>query len=57
MMTPARLREIDELYYAVRKRGRQALAEVDLELRREVEKLLAQDSGASRFIPDPGAAG
>ncbi|HYR90388.1 MAG TPA: protein kinase [Terriglobia bacterium] len=44
-MTPERWRQIEELYNAARERGPIALADTDPELRREVERLLAQDSG------------
>ena len=43
-MTPDRWRQIDELYHSARERGSVALADTDPELRREVERLLAQDS-------------
>jgi len=45
-MTPARRREIDELYQAARDPAKRAevLAAADSELRREVEALLARDS-------------
>src|SRR5262245_16325740 len=44
-MTPERWRIIEELYRAARERGPEVLAGVDPELRGEVERLLAQDSG------------
>jgi hypothetical protein len=40
-----RWRQIEELYHAARERGPGALAETNPELRREVERLLGQDSG------------
>src|ERR1700693_5760075 len=50
-MTPSRWQQIEELYHAARECGpgeRAALlAQADRELRREVESLLAQDSGAT----------
>jgi len=45
MMTPERWRQIEELYHSARERGPVALAGTDPELRHEVERLLAQDSG------------
>src|SRR5260370_42404458 len=44
-MTPERRSQIEELYRAACNRGRKALAGADPELRAEVEKLLAEDSG------------
>ncbi len=44
-MTPERWATIEELYHAARKRGPAVLEGTDPELRREVERLLAQDSG------------
>jgi serine/threonine protein kinase len=50
-MTPSRWKQIEELYYAAleHKSGERAalLARADPELRREVESLLAQESGAA----------
>jgi serine/threonine protein kinase len=46
-MTRERWRQIEQLYDSVREHGPAALEGVDLELRREVEELLAQDSTAS----------
>jgi hypothetical protein len=43
-MEPDRLRQIEELYHSARERGVGVLADTDPELRREVERLLAQDS-------------
>jgi len=43
---PDRWRQIEELYHSARERGSQVLADVDPELRREVESLLAQDSAS-----------
>jgi hypothetical protein len=44
-MTPERWREIEELYHAAREHGRSVLARAEPELRREVERLLEQESG------------
>src|SRR5689334_8567788 len=44
-MTPERWREVEQLYHSARERGPAILADADLAIRREVEKLLAQDSG------------
>jgi serine/threonine-protein kinase len=44
-MNHERWSEIEELYHAARERGRQILTDVEPELRREVEELLAQESG------------
>ena len=54
-MTPERFQQIEELYHRARERGAGALAGTDPELRREVEKLLAQDSDGK--ILDQPAAG
>ncbi len=43
-MTPDRWRQIEELYHSARERGVGVLSDTDPELRREVERLLAQDS-------------
>jgi serine/threonine protein kinase/formylglycine-generating enzyme required for sulfatase activity/predicted esterase len=53
-MTPERRREIEELYHLARERDPAVLANTEPELRREVETLLAQDSGGR--IPDRQAA-
>lgn len=44
-MTPERWRQIEELYHSAREHGAGVLAGTDPELRREVERLLAHDSG------------
>src|ERR1035437_5942093 len=44
IMTHERWRQIEELYHSARERGVGVLADTDPELRREVERLLAQDS-------------
>src|SRR2546422_10934595 len=43
-MTPERWRQIEELYHSVHARGLAVPEDTDPELRREVERLLAQDS-------------
>jgi len=43
-MTPDRWRQIEKLYHSVLERGVGALAQTDPDLRREVERLLDQDS-------------
>jgi serine/threonine-protein kinase len=53
-MTPEQFQRIEELYHAVRERGREVLTSVDPGLRQEVEKLLAQDSGG-KFLDAPAA--
>jgi Tol biopolymer transport system component len=53
IMTRERWRQIEELYHSVRERGPAVLAGTDPELRRQVERLLAQDSG--RKILDESA--
>jgi Tol biopolymer transport system component len=53
-MTVERWRQIEELYHAARERGRAVLADADPELRREVEELLAHDSG-SAILDKPAA--
>src|SRR6516162_9563239 len=54
MMTPQRWRQIEELYHAARERGSVVLQDSDPDLRREVERLLAQDSD-ERFLDRPVA--
>ena len=49
-MSPQRLRQIEDLYHAARERGEAVLADADPELRREVEKLLAQDSEGGKLL-------
>src|SRR5215469_4752499 len=53
-MTPDRWRQIEELYHSARERGTAVLEGTDPELRREVERLLAQDSDG--MLLDRGAA-
>jgi Tol biopolymer transport system component len=55
-MTPERFRQIEELYHAA-KDDRAVLAEVDPDLRREVESLLAQDSSKTGMLDQPAWAG
>ena len=55
-MSPERLRQIEELYHSAREEGLGVLAGVDPELRREVEKLLAQDSESGGKLLDQRAA-
>mgnify|MGYP000098687984 CR=1 FL=1 len=43
-MTPERWQQIEKLYHLAREHGPGVLAETDPEIRREVERLLAQDS-------------
>ena len=43
-MTPERWQQIEKLYHSAREHGAGVLAETDPEIRREVERLLAQDS-------------
>jgi len=44
-MTPEKWREIERLYHLAHERGHDVLADADPEIRKQVEKLLAQDSG------------
>src|SRR5438445_11272415 len=53
-MAPERWRQIEELYNAAQERGSAVLADTDPELRREVERLLAQDSGG-KILDRPAA--
>src|SRR5437879_6862243 len=53
-MNPERWRQIEELYNAALERGSAVLADTDPELRREVERLLAQDSG-DQILDRPAA--
>jgi malonyl CoA-acyl carrier protein transacylase len=53
-MTPERFQQIEELYHRARDGGAGALAGTDPELRREVEKLLAQDSDG-KILDRPAA--
>src|ERR1700693_784015 len=59
-MTPQRWRQIEELYHMARERGAAALSDADADLRRAVEKLLAQDPDgkildckAAELFPEP----
>ena len=51
-MTPERWREIERLYHSAREGGLAVLSGTDPELRREVEKLLAQDA-TGRILDRP----
>ena len=53
-MAPERWRQIEELYHSAWERGSEALAGADPELRAEVERLLAQDSGG-KILDRPAA--
>ena len=44
-MSPERWRQVEELYHSARDQGTGILANADPELRREVQRLLARDSG------------
>jgi len=55
-MTPERLQQIEELYHSARERGAAVLADADPELRREVEKLLAEDTEGGGKLLDQSAA-
>ncbi len=55
-MSSERWRQIEELYHSAREKGAAALADSDPELRREVEKLLAQDSESGGKLLDQSAA-
>jgi dienelactone hydrolase len=54
-MTPDRWRQIEELYHSARERGVGVLVDTDPDLRREVERLLAQDS-YTKILDRPAAA-
>jgi eukaryotic-like serine/threonine-protein kinase len=54
-MSSERLRQIEELYHSARERGAAVLLDADPELRREVEKLLAQDSDGGAKLLDQSA--
>ena len=53
-MTPDRWRQIEELYHSARERGVGVLVDTDPDLRREVERLLAQDS-EGKILDQPAA--
>src|SRR6476660_7904156 len=53
-MSPERWRLIEELYHSARESGPAVLEATDPEMRREVEKLLAQDSD-SAILDRPAA--
>jgi Tol biopolymer transport system component len=54
-MIPQRWQQIEELYHAARESGSEVLADADPELRREVERLLAQDSESGSKLLDKRA--
>ena len=56
-MTPDRWRQIEELYHSARERGVGVLVDTDPELRREVERLLAQDSDGKILATSDGPDG
>jgi eukaryotic-like serine/threonine-protein kinase len=56
-MSSERLRQIEELYHSARERGTAVLTGADPDLRREVEKLLAQDSESGNKLLDQSATG
>jgi Tol biopolymer transport system component len=55
-LTSERWRQIEELYHSAHERGAEALAGADPEIRREVERLLAQDSETGDKLLDQDAA-
>jgi Tol biopolymer transport system component len=56
-MSSERLRQIEKLYHSARESGAAVLTGADPDLRREVEKLLAQDSESGGKLLDQCAAG
>src|SRR5215472_13593905 len=52
-MTSERWRQIEDLYHSARERGPVVLADVDPELRRDVERLLAQDASDGKILDRP----
>src|SRR5215469_14248844 len=52
-MTSERWRQIEDLYHSASERGPAVLADVDPELRREVERLLAQDASDGKILDRP----
>lgn len=56
-MTSQRWRQIEELYHSARENGGEALAGADPEVRKEVERLLAQDSASGGKLLDQKASG
>jgi eukaryotic-like serine/threonine-protein kinase len=56
MVDPERWRKIEELYHAVHESGQAALTAAAPDIRAEVEKLLAQDSGSGDKLLDHCAA-
>src|SRR4051794_37132400 len=55
-MSSERLRQIEDLYHSAREQGTSVLTDADPELRREVERLLAQDSQSGGKLLDQCAA-
>jgi serine/threonine protein kinase len=55
-MSSERLSQIEDLYHSARERGAAVLTGADPDLRREVEKLLAQDSESGDKLLDQSAA-
>lgn len=55
-MDSQRWKLIEDLYHSARERGPEALAVCDPEIRQEVERLLAQDSGSFGKLLDQNAA-
>lgn len=55
-MSSQRWRQIEDLYHLARERGQAALADTDPELRKEVERLLAQDGDSDDKLLDQDAA-
>ena len=55
-MSSQRLRQIEELYHSAREKGIAVLTGADPDLRREVEKLLSQDSESGSKLLDQSAA-
>jgi eukaryotic-like serine/threonine-protein kinase len=54
-MPPDRWQQIDELYHAALEHGREALAGADPELKRQVERLLEQDTARDGLLDHPAA--
>jgi Tol biopolymer transport system component/predicted Ser/Thr protein kinase len=52
-MSPERWRQIEELYHAARERGPDVLAEIEPELRREIEELLKQGTSGDKILDQP----
>ncbi|MEP7352893.1 MAG: serine/threonine-protein kinase [Acidobacteriota bacterium] len=52
-MTPERWRKVEELFHAARERGSIVLADIDPDLRHEVESLLAQEASRTSALDQP----